>query len=279
MAVAPTSALGDTDLSSYLTQPPSSDWLEAQASTDVMDGPFNSHQYAVYIDGSDSERVLNKYGFVRGFGREWEQKATQDYLVQLVFLFRSTTGAGYVFQDLKLDAQTSKRFQGGFAALDAKTSVGLEFAYPDAARGYEVIFMKGNLVFDLTMFSRGEDLSQTIIGLARTDYDLAPDTVNVATQSSPILSRAAATAVGVGMIGLVVLITTLIFFALRSRRRLVAMPSMPGDFQLSADGTKWWDGARWRSSNTDMPPTARRSPDGMFWWDGRSWRNVPGGPG
>src|SRR2546428_11561914 len=197
-----------------------------------MDGPFNSHQYAVYIDGSDSERVLSKYGFVRCLGREWEQKATQDYLVQLVFLFRSTTGAGYLFQDLKLDAQTSKRFKGGFAAaaLDAKTSVGLEFAYPDAAKGYEVIFMKGNLVFDLTMFSRGEDLSQTIIGLARTDYDLAPDTVNVATQSSPILSRAAATAVGVGMIGLVVLITTLIFFSLRSRRRPVAMPSMPAHF-------------------------------------------------
>ena len=58
------------DLGAYLAPPPSSDWVEAEKASDVMAGPFTAHDYGVYVEDSGSERALNRYGFVAGYGTE-----------------------------------------------------------------------------------------------------------------------------------------------------------------------------------------------------------------
>ncbi len=58
-------------LSQYLATEPGADWLEAPAGPDVIDGPFNAHEWGVYVEDSPTERALNKDGFVAGYGRAW----------------------------------------------------------------------------------------------------------------------------------------------------------------------------------------------------------------
>src|SRR5437762_339056 len=48
------------DLRQYLATEPGADWLEAPAGPDVIDGPFNAHEWGVYVEDSPTERALNK---------------------------------------------------------------------------------------------------------------------------------------------------------------------------------------------------------------------------
>ena len=249
----------------------SSDWVEAKSSPTVLDGAFNAHDYGAFMNNNGaSERVLNRYGFVAGYSGEWQQKVTQDYLEERVFQFGAASGAGYWYADLHLENTTSKYYKRDIPTLAGVTSFGVELDFAGGDHEYVVEFMKGSLMFVVHMYSYDTDLSNRTLSIAQTEYDLAPAaTQNVAsvttTNVPPLISLA--------IVGLFVLIGTVVFALARtSRRRFLATPT--GGFQMSEDGTSWWDGARWHDARMKIPPTAWRSPDGVYWWDGHSWRRV-----
>ena len=85
--------MGDIDLSFFLAAPPSQDWIQAESAADVMAGPFDAQRYADYIQDGATKYTLNLYGFITGYGREFEQQVTQNYMVELVFEFHDSAGA------------------------------------------------------------------------------------------------------------------------------------------------------------------------------------------
>lgn len=241
-----------TDLSAYLPPPPGTDWIEASRTPDIIAGSFTAHDYGVLVQDAASERSLNRYGFVAGFGRTWAQKVSQDYLVERVFQFNSPNGATYWYQGLKLDNQTSKYYRREINALDSTPSFGVELAYDNGDHEFRVEFAKGSLMFVVHLISSGSDLSQTALSLAQAEYELAPVSTG-ATNAAP-LSQSAMNAMGIAFIALVVIVTTVLFVLVRSSRRRAPPPAVASGYQVSPDGHYWWDGTRWRLVATDPPP-------------------------
>ncbi len=167
-----------TNLGSLLAAPPSADWIEAPAAPSRLEGAFDAHSYGVYVgDAGSSEAALSRYGFVAGYGREWEQRGTQDYLVEGVFQFASSKGAKYWYDALKLDNQTTKEYKSSIPALASSTSFGVELDYSDGSREFRVEFIKGNLMFVVHMASSTNDLAATTLNQAQTEYDAAPQSL------------------------------------------------------------------------------------------------------
>jgi hypothetical protein len=241
-----------TDLSVYLPPPPGTDWVEASVTPTVIDGPFTARDYGVLVSDTASERALNKYGFVAGFGRTWEQRGTHDYLVERVFQFDSTRNAIYWYDGLKLDNQTSKYFKREIPGLSAGPSFGVELAYDNGDHEFRVEFAKGPLMFVVHLITAGDDQSQTALGLAQAEYDLAPTAPGAA--NNPPLSESAMSAMGIALVALVVMVGAVVFALVRSSRRNAAPTAFSAGVQTSPDGYYWWDGARWRVVATDPPP-------------------------
>ena len=252
----------------------SSDWIEDSPGPDVLDGPFTARDYAQFVQDSATERTLNRYGFVAGYARAWQQKVTQDYLVERVFEFDSASGPGYTLNWFKLGARTSKNFKRDLTALPQTNSYAVEMNYEGGIRSFRFYFVKGDLFFAIHLQTgENKDLSDSARGIAQTEFDMAPDATNVAATPSAI-STTSAWVVGLASIALCFLIATVVFVAVRSARRQPAMLAMATGFQMSPDGASWWDGVRWHDARTEIPPNAQRSPDGVYWWDGRSWRRT-----
>lgn len=235
------------------------DWIEDAPGPDVLDGPFTAHDYGVFVQDSQTEKTLDRYGFVAGFARAWEQKVTQDYLVERVFEFDSTGGPGYMINWFKLGAHTSKYFKRDLSALSQTNSFAVEEDYEDGVKSFRYYFAKGNLFFVVHLQTTGaKDLSDTARGIAQTEFDMAPDATNVGATltGTANLTSTAAWVVGLSLVVLCVLIAAVVFILVRSARRHPA-PAMPGGFQMSPDGAYWWDGTRWRLVATDPPPPPR----------------------
>jgi hypothetical protein len=47
------------------------------------------------------------------------------------------------------------------------------------------------------------------------------------------------------------------------------------DVTWSEDRQWWWDGARWRDTQLELPPGVVLSEDKSSWWDGVEWREMP----
>ena len=138
---------------------------------------------------------------------------------------------------------------------------------------FSVQFRKGSLLFIVNLWTQKDDLSTTVVDFAHKDFDLAPETTELAA-STQSLPQAAAWVIGLSLFALVVLVLGVIFVLVRRRPTPVPAALAAGGVQMSDDGSYWWDGVRWRSAATDVPPTAQRSADGAYWWDGKSWRRT-----
>jgi hypothetical protein len=292
LALLPSAAAAGVDLKSLLAEPPSSDWVEAGATPTVLDGPFSAETYAAYLQavGADTAAQaagqisrLQRYGFAAGYAREWEQRGTQDTLVERVFEFGDSNGAGYWYSDLKIGAQTSSEYAGDIPEASAiPDSFGVVLkSKTDSFRDWRVEFMKANLVFVIHAGSYTDDLSSLAVGQAKTEYGLSA-TGSPSPSATPSQATTQASSRLPGLLtGAIVATVSLVVIAaligggllLMSRRQRPGARA-PGSVHMSPDWAFWWDGAQWQPAAWTTPPAAPRSPDGAYWWDGRGWRPV-----
>src|SRR4029077_6658935 len=76
LALAPISALADTDLRALLAVARGQNWIEASASPTVLDGPFTVTSYVnniVALGGKPGSAGVDLAldGFTRGYARQW----------------------------------------------------------------------------------------------------------------------------------------------------------------------------------------------------------------
>jgi hypothetical protein len=271
-----------TDLTMLLANPPGTDWVDVGPAADRLVGGFSSHDYALFLKAAGSnpggiETELNVAGFTRGYGLEWEQRGTTDLLVERVFEFRDSRGAGYWYRALKTGSQRAKQYTGPIAVpATLPNSFGAVLSGLGSGYQYRVEFAKGNLVFVVHMDSDANDLSQPAVTQAATMYESAPAHTEVpvgAGQGLNDLVRNVEIAAGALIVFLAVVAGIAVLLVTRRRRQ--APEVLSGGLTMSGDGAYWWDGAQWRDASTEVPSMARRSPDGAYWWDGRAWRPAP----
>jgi hypothetical protein len=283
LAVTASAAQAATDLNSLLAPAPTVDWIEAGATPTVLDGEFTAHTYAAYLQAvgtktTTTESTLNLYGFQDGFAKEWEQRGTQDLLIERVFEFRDSRGAGFWYAELKLEAQTYTEYTGDIpGATTIPNSFGVVLTVKSTGeRNCRVEFVKGNLVFVVHTDAFTDDLAAMTVTQAGTEYGSAPiaaaNPVATSNSRTPTWVTAAAIA-GFTVIALIAIAIVVIFFIVGRRRQSPATGALSA-VQMSADGVYWWDGTQWRDAAREVPPAARRSPDGGYWWDGKTWRTV-----
>ncbi len=288
LALLPASAAADQDLRSLLADAPSSSWVEADPTPTVMDGPFTAQSYADYLQAvgvntptqaANNVSYLNRYGFVAGYARSWEERGSQDLLVERVFAFQAGSGADFWYADIKLDSQTSTEFAGDLSGIGAiPNSFGVVLKSKDSTdREFRVDFKTANYVFIVHADSYTNDLSSLAVAQATREYSMATEHASPAPSSTPVggspsaqaTSRIVNTAIGATIALLVVALAIGGTLYVLGRRRKAA-PQV----QMSPDWAYWWDGLQWQPAATTTPPHAPRSPDGVYWWDGRTWRPV-----
>ena len=168
-------ARAETDLSLLLAAPPSTDWIESGLDPSLLVGPVTAQSYSSWAnDNGASERALQRYGFVGGYGRNWVQGTTQDALAEWVLQFSGSAGATYWFNDLRLFDETSKDWKRDIPSITGSQSVGVEDDFSDGSREYTIEFAKGNLFFDVTMDADTTDLAATTRRQAQSEYEAAP---------------------------------------------------------------------------------------------------------
>ena len=262
------------DVSGYLARPPGADWVQSGPTADSLVGTVTPDSYSAWAnDGGAAARALRREGFVTGYGEAWEQKVTRTFLSEFVLAFETDASATRWYNGLKLFDQTSKYYTKDIPALAIPLSVGVEWTFSDGSHEFAIEFAKGNLFYDVAMDADTADLAAATLAQAQTEYDAAPDSINVSARSSTY-PAAAAWVIGLSLIAVCFLVATIVFVLVRSTRRQASVPALAAGFQMSADGVTWWDGVRWRDATIDVPPGAQRSPDGNYWWDGRTWRRT-----
>lgn len=280
--VAAPAAVAAADLGSLLAPPPSVDWLEVTTpGPNILVGPFTADSYGAFSDAANgthgtAKSTLQDYGFSVGFAAEWRQLASGDLLIERVFEFKDEAGASSWFGAIKQGTESSSSYvspmSGASAIPDSFGAILDDGTHP---RQWRLDFRKANLVFVVHTDSKKNDLAALAIGQARTEYGGAPSTATSLPTGSirPAASlRTASYAVAAFVV--VLLIAVVVFLVVAVRRASSRPVAVQSALQLSPDGAYWWDGVRWRSAASDIPPTAMRSPDGAYWWDGRSWRRV-----
>ena len=275
LALAALPAEAATDLSAYLAKPPTSDWIENGPSENVLSGPFTASSYAAYVEGpaatpGNVASNLTRNRFVGGYGREWEQRTTLNYLVERVFQFADSTGARSWFNGIKTESLTSKAYRADFpTAGTVPLSFGVVLNNSDGSTQWRIDFVHGNLVFVVHADAITDNLEQLALSQAKTEYGGAAGTsAPAASNNAASLARVAA--IGLVAVVLVIIVAVVIVVAITARGRRPA--TVAAGLQMSPDGAYWWDGARWRDARHEVPPNAQRSPDGAYWWDGATWR-------
>lgn len=279
-----TGAMAATDLHPLLAAPPSADWVDVGSLPTNLVGDFTAHDYAAFLQANgtspgQTELDLNLYGFTRGYGLVWQQRSTNDVLVERVFEFRDSRGAGYLYSSIRRGSQTATEYNRDIAVPSSlPNSFGAVLKSPDGSFQYRVEFEKGNLVLVVHMDSYQNDLSGAAVTQAAVEYDGAPSQTQVPPGSGQAVNdffRNLSIAGGVLVVG-VAIITAITILLVTRRRRPAA--SLAVGSMMSPDGAYWWDGRQWRNAALEAPATAPRSPDGAYWWDGRAWRPLPTRP-
>jgi hypothetical protein len=282
MLVVASPVAAATDLSRLLANPPGTDWVDVGPAADRLVGTFSSHDYALFLKAAGSspgsiETELNLDGFIRGYGLEWEQRGTQDLLVERVFEFKDSRGAGYWYGALKSGSERAKQYTGAIPVpASLPNSFGAVLYAAGSGNQYRVEFAKGNLVFVVHMDSNTNDLAQPAVAQATTMYEAAPARTDVppgAGQAVNDLVRNVEIAAGALIVFLTLIAGVAVLLVTRRRRQAVGV--VPGGLTMSPDGAYWWDGGQWRDATAEVPAVAERSPDGAYWWDGRRWRPAP----
>ena len=271
-----------TDLSTLLATPPGTDWVDVGPAADRLVGGFSSHDYALFLKAAGSspgaiETELNLDGFTRGYGLEWEQSGTQDLLVERVFEFRDSRGAGYWYGTLKNGSEHAKQYTGPITVpASLPNSFGAVLYASGSGNQYRVEFAKGNLVFVVHMDSDVNDLSRPAVTQAAAMYETAPAHTDLppGAGQTVVNDLVRNVEIAAGALILFLGLVAAIAVVLVTRRRRQSLGVLAGGLTMSPDGAYWWDGTQWRDARVEVPPSAQRSPDGAYWWDGRTWRPV-----
>jgi hypothetical protein len=291
LVLSTTGAAAATDLHSLLSAPTGADWVDVGSLPTNLVGDFTAHDYAGFLQANgtspgQTEFDLNLYGYTRGYGLEWQQRGTNDVLVERVFEFRDSRGAAYLYSSFKRGSQTATQYDRDIAVpASLPNSFGAVLNASDGSFQYRVEFEKGNLVFVVHMDSNQNDLSAAAVTQAAVEYDGAPSQTQVPPGAGQAVNnwlRNIGIAAGALVVAVAIVITITIVLITRRNRPAVFVaggPAIPsGGPMMSADGAYWWDGQRWRDASVEAPATAPRSPDGAHWWDGRAWRALPPHP-
>ena len=273
-------------LDQVLVAPPSG---YQELTTSELHGQFDAHGWATAVatgsDASQTEKTLNRDGFVDGFGKTWAQAGAGHALIEAVMAFNGGQGARKALTALEASdkADASYKHADTVSGIDPYYGAHLE----DTATktfGDLFVFAKGNDVFFVILASQKDDVLAAATNQAKAQYDKAPSSTIPTSQWPENVSKSTALPIlGLGVVGAVIVIVVALLAVLATRRRGAAIPAMagygaapmPGGLQFSQDGNYWWDGQAWRDAAREVPPTAQRSNDGSFWWDGRTWRPVP----
>ena len=285
MALMPLAATADVDLKSLLVDPPTSDWIEAEGTPATLDGPFTADSYAAFLqanggsaaNASSTKNALNAYRLTGGYARWWEQRGTQDLLIERVFEFADDAGANNWYSDIKLGAQTDTRFAGDIPGIPIPHSFGVVLKSKDGSgTQWRVDFAKANLVYVVHTDSISNDLANLAAGQATQMAGVYAGQSPTARPGSalnvgPRLPGRVITIAIVAVVGVLLLAGGAVAggLALSGRRRPAA-----GKVQMSPDRNYWWDGLTWQPTATTTPAAAQRSPDGAYWWDGAYWHPV-----
>jgi hypothetical protein len=286
--LAPVGAEAATDLHPLLAAPATADWIDVPSTPKSLVGDFTAHDYAAYLQAAGTspgatEFDLNLYGFTRGYALEWEQRGSQDVLIERLFEFRQPSGSRAWSSLLKLGGTTSSYFTRNIPMPPSvPNSYGALFTWPDGTLQIRLGFWKGNVAFVIHTDSLTNDLSATGVAQAAAEYTNAPLQTEVPPGAGLVVNDWVRNiGIAAGALAVAVALLTTITIVLITRRRrpaafLTGGPGMaPGGPTMSADGAYWWDGQRWRDATVEAPATATRSPDGAHWWDGRAWRALP----
>jgi hypothetical protein len=179
-----TADLGSVDLAEILAPPPSADYTGLASSASALDGPFNGHQYAVWLsatpsDAGRTEGFFNREGFTRGYARSWAALSTKyspganrhNQLVETVEEYRSANGAQARYAGVVTYAKSGA---DGFVR-ELETSIPHAFgALIFGGFDYFVMFVKGNDVYIVRMFSDLDDLTAATVHQAQVQFDIAP---------------------------------------------------------------------------------------------------------
>ena len=250
------------------------------------DGPMSAADYA----GSDSQTLaeLRRDGYVQGYVRSWLDQAQKHFVVEEVIAFGGHRDAARWLTSVK-DASSGQYLVHAISAAGVDSYFGGHYADPSQPLFSDLgIFLKGNDFFFVGASSKTDDLDDVAVTQAKRQYDAAPTysispsqwPENAAHLFGPVNLGAAAVplAIGGGAILLVLVLAVVTVVVLLSRQRhpaVVAVATVAGGPQMSADGRYWWDGQAWRDTAKEIPPDAMRSADGFYWWDTRTWRPVP----
>jgi hypothetical protein len=292
-AAAPASgaATARPDLGSVLADPPSPDYVSelGPGDTTLAIGPIaNAGAMAAASSGrpADVRRQLGGEQFTRGYARWWFRfddtlKGGGTGLYEVAAEFRRNAGAAQHLRDSKANDRSHPTFRGFFDTPGLAGGYGSHFVRPDGFDHYMVSFVKGNVLYQVSVvgysaLSPQPALDQSRRQLAVAPAETLPQPAGLGALEAPDWLLPATAALGIALVlaGLAVLLV-------RAVRRggswraaaLASVVSPPAVFTV--DRRYWWDGASWRDSATSVPPDAPRSPDGQHWFDGSTWRPVP----
>jgi len=270
-------AAAATDLGSLLADAPGFDWHEASGGDpNVIEGSFTAQSYGQFV-GSQSgsaaatTKALEDYGFTGGYGKEWQKFPSHDLLVERVFEFSAAAGATSWFDDIKSGTESESTYQGSIAAASAvPDSFSAILKDPNFPKQWRVDFHKDNRVFVVHTDSNSGDESSLAVSQAQKEYS-----GNVTSQpQAPSWLRPVMYGIAAALLIFLVGLVLVVLLVGRHRGSAPAPVAASAGVQMSPDGAFWWDGARWRDANTEIPPNAQRSQDGAYWWDGRTWRRA-----
>jgi hypothetical protein len=255
-------------------------------------GRFTARDYAASYKETAiaAQGVLERDGFVDGYGLTWSQRSTGRVLLEFVIAFKGGIGA----TDWLAYEKASDLSHPEFKHADTVAGIGSYYGVHLVSSSPSFIadafsFVKGNDMFGVGFISPKDDVASLAATQVKLQYDSAPDaTVPVAQWPENAASPQTAGAFDLGGTVKTVLILTVILVVIfsvaagvvlmvRRTRPLAPVPAVSGPTlnQMSPDGNQWWDGHRWIDSSVEPPPFAQRTDDGAYWWDGFSWRPVP----
>ncbi len=202
--------------------------------------------------------LLTQEHFTRAYQKGWVRQTPRTIVEERVTEFEAASGA----QDhIALQKQVDQSGAGldGLFSTPGFDGYGGQFNSSDGFRVSVVLFVKGNLLFEVKTADKTDPGTTLVLDQATKQYEFAPaatvdpngflDSANVRIVM-PIALLAFVALIGVP--ALLILSAVKLIPVLR-RRSHKARPERP----------YWWDGSRWRS------------PDGSHWFDGAAWRPLP----
>jgi len=227
VAAVPAAAAAD-GLSSMLAPAPGADWVESQPAPTILDGPFDAHAYAAYLQAlaprsPSLETALRNLTFQDGYARAWVQTGSNDALAERVFQFGDAAGAGAWYTSLQRQNQGTKYLVRQVPAIDGNpNSFGVVLRGPDGAYSYRVEFLVSRLVFTVHMDSIKNDLTGVALRQALTEFEANPMPTAAAPPAAiaqPVTPRLNLLAIVGALAALDVVVTAIALVVVRRRRR------------------------------------------------------------